>query len=197
MLGAAADALITYAKQKHIVGECREALELASEPGKATAESPFGMKALVVGRDPEMISIFSHLFRENSIETQKCFLESVAIDQLSSEKFEAVVLDFDHVGRCADILKSLPRPNKHVVVVAIASDSRAKEIASALGAAFIIERPLVPSQIRDLLRSVYGRMLHDRQAYFRLAADHLWIAAHNERLHPKRRLSSGCSGLGG
>jgi len=28
MLGAAADALITYAKQKHIVGECREALEL-------------------------------------------------------------------------------------------------------------------------------------------------------------------------
>lgn len=171
MLGAAAGALITYAKQKHIVGECREALELASEPGKATAESPFGMKALVVGRDPEMISIFSHLFRENSIETQKCFLESVAIDQLSSEKFEAVVLDFDHVGRCADILKSLPRPNKHVVVVAIASDSRAKEIASALGAAFIIERPLVPSQIRDLLRSVYGRMLHDRQAYFRLAVE--------------------------
>jgi hypothetical protein len=171
MLGAAAGALVTYAKQKHIVGECRTALELASEPGKATAESPFGMKALVVGRDPEMISIFSHLFRENSIEIKTCFLESVAIDQLSSEKFEAIVLDFDHVGGCADILKSLPRPNKDVVVVAIASDSRVKEIASALGVTFSIERPLVPSQIRDLLRSGYGRMLHDRQAYFRLAVE--------------------------
>src|SRR6266478_2776953 len=131
------------------------------------------MKALLVGCDPEIVGTFSHLFREVRIEVHECAFGPVAIDRLSSEKFEALVLDVDDVGGCADILKGLKgaRPNEHVVVFAVGSDSRANETASALGTAFIIERPLVPSQIRDLLRRVYGDMLHDRQAYFRLAVE--------------------------
>jgi DNA-binding response OmpR family regulator len=124
------------------------------------------MKALVVSRDPEMIGTFSALFHERNVETRECFLGSVAIDQLSSNKFEFVVLDFDQVPGCADIVRRLPRPDKYVVI-AVNTDRRDEEVASA-GQAFVIDRPLVPSQIRDLLTGVHGRMLHERQAYFRL-----------------------------
>jgi hypothetical protein len=117
-----------------------------------------------------MISIFSHLLGERGIQTQKYFLESIASGRLSSPEFDVVVLDLDHVGGCTEIAKSLPRPNKHLIV-AVASDSRAKEVASAVGAAFIVERPLIQSQIKELLGRVHGRMLHDRRGYFRLAVE--------------------------
>jgi CheY-like chemotaxis protein len=131
------------------------------------------MKALVVGGDPEMVDVFSQLFSELDIETDRCALESAAIDQLSSGKFEALVLDVDDVAGYANILERMKasRQNRNLLVFAVASDSRAQEAASASGDAFIIRRPLVASHIRDLLCREYGRMLRDSQAYFRLAVE--------------------------
>jgi len=134
------------------------------------------MNALVVARDIEVVSVFSHLFGGKGINTQKCVLESEALEKLSSEKFTAVVLDFDDVAECSNILRSLPRPNRNAVVFAIATQENAKRSASDLGASFLIQRPLVEEQIRGLLRQSYGRMLRDGQAYSRLAiALPVWI----------------------
>jgi hypothetical protein len=131
------------------------------------------MKALVLGADPEMIGIFAHLFCELDIETDRCVLESAAIDQLSCQKFEALILDADDVAESGDILKAVKevRQKHNLLVFAVAGDNRAEEAASAVGATFIIRRPLVPSHVKDLLRREYGRMLRDSQAYFRLAVE--------------------------
>jgi CheY-like chemotaxis protein len=141
LLGASAGALVTYAKQKQVIDECRKALELSLDHGDATTSDSgarFGMKSLIVGRDPEMIRIFSHLLHEKRIETYKCSLESAAIDRLSSDKFEVIVLDFDHVAGCAEILKNLPCSNQHVLVIAVATEGGTKETAARLGASFVI-----------------------------------------------------------
>ena len=173
MMGAAAGALVTYAKQKHVLAEYRKALELAVHEKKPPAESKagLGLKALIVGRDPEMIRIFSDVLRERGVEARKCVLESAALDQLSSEKFEALILDFDEIEGCPNILKSLPGPNKRVPVFAVASDSHKKQAASDLGTSFVVERPLALPQIRDFLRAAYGRILREGQSYFRLAVE--------------------------
>ena len=173
MMGAATGSLVTWLKQKHLVAECRNLFEQIREDREASAEanSSFGMKALVVSPDPEIINLFSGLFREKRIQTLNCSVVSDAANQLSSEKFEAIVLDCDRVEGCVDLLRSLPGPHKYVVIVAITTDNRKREDASRDGASFVIQRPLEPLEIQNLLRAAYGRMLRDLQAYFRLAVE--------------------------
>lgn len=171
LIGASAGALVTYSRCKHLLTRQREPLQSNKPSTPAEAKAHLGLKALIVGRDPEMISVFSAMFYEKSIEARKCFLESAALDQLSSEKYEAIVLDFDGVVDCGRILNSLPRPNEKVLVFAIASAPEKKEAASRAGATLVIERPVTPTKVRQILRVAYGRMLRDGQQYFRLAVE--------------------------
>jgi DNA-binding response OmpR family regulator len=176
-LGAATGSIIDYARHRHVINDCRKALHLSAAlyPNRSAIRIA-GLKALLVCRDPEMMAIFSHLLSEKRIESEECSLETAAIEKLSSEKYDAVVLDFEHLAGCAKILNNLPRPNQNALVIALAPRSGVKEIASQIGAGFIIERPLVPTQIRSLLNAAYGRILRDRQAYFRLAVElPVWI----------------------
>ena len=104
MLGTSVGALVTRIQYSHGLREAQKALEQRPEGNGGMASDSkdyLGMKALIVGRDPEMISICSHLFREKGVEARKCFLESDALDQLSSAKFQAMVLDCDEVDCCS------------------------------------------------------------------------------------------------
>lgn len=60
-------------------------------------------------------------------------LELSAVNRLSSEKVEALVLDVDHVA--GDIFKRMKEayPNEDMVVFAAAVDSPAKQTTSTLG----------------------------------------------------------------
>jgi PilZ domain len=174
-LGAVVGALLDHSRYRRMTASKRRGTLPASPDdlsASGDAKPHWGMKALVVTRDAEMVGIFSHLFRGVYMEVCKCISESDAVERLSSEKFEALVLDVDNVAESATILNALKetRPNNHLVVFAVASNEQAKETASAFPT-FNIERPLVPSRIRDLLARVHGRMLRDRQAYFRVAVE--------------------------
>jgi DNA-binding response OmpR family regulator len=171
LIGASAGALVTYSRCKPLLDRFREAPPASKASSPAQPKAHLGLKALIVGHDAEMISIFSAIFFEKSIEARKCFLESAAVDQLSSDKYEAIVLDFDEVQECTSILKNLPRPNEKALVIAVASDTEKKEAASRGGATLVVERPVTPARVRQLLRVAYGRMLRDGQQYFRLALE--------------------------
>ena len=58
-----------------------------------------------------------------------------------------------------------------MLVIAVATSGDMNQAASAGGASFIVERPLLPKRIRDLVRAAYGRMLRDGQTYFRMAVE--------------------------
>jgi len=172
MLGASAGSLVSYLYCRRAVGEYRKSIEGAfaefKRSGPTNAEHE--MKALIVCRDPETIGIFSHLFREVGVQTQTCESESHVLARLTSSKFEAVMMDFDGLSGCPDVIKSVRavRPNQDIALFAIASESQTKAAASTLSNTFVIERPLVLSEIRSLLRTLYGRMVRSSQAYFRM-----------------------------
>ncbi len=171
MIGASAGSLITWMRQGRMLAEYRRLVDQRS-PGSqmpADRQPRFGIKALVVSSDLKVINLFSTLFRERRIETLSCSLASDAQSQLSSEKFEALVLDCDRVEGCVDLLKNLPGPHKQVVVVAIATEVLQRKSASERSASLVVQRPLDIIEIRQLLRAAYGRMLRDLQTYFRLA----------------------------
>jgi hypothetical protein len=109
MLGASGGAFVMYLKYRQLFGLHRKALQVEppSTPAPPGSKSHLGLKALIVGHDPELVSIFSHAFRERGIEIQKCFSESTALEQLSSAKFQAAILDSEEMD-CASMLKNLP-----------------------------------------------------------------------------------------
>lgn len=171
MLGASGGAFLMYIRYQQLFGIRHKALpaEPPSTPVPVGSKSHLGLKALIVGHDPAAVSIFSDLFRERGIEIQKCFSESAALEQLSSAKFQAVIVDSDQID-CTGMLKNLPRPNERVLVIAIASQSNKAAVTDA-GISFVIERPLTAEQVREVLRVAYGRILRDGQQYFRLTAE--------------------------
>jgi CheY-like chemotaxis protein len=171
MLGASGGAFLMYIKYRQFFGIRHKTLpaEPASTPAPAGSKSHLGLKALIVGHDPEGTSVFSHVLRERGIEIQKCFSEAAALEQLASAKFQAVIVDSDEID-CAGMLKNLPRPNERVLVVAIASQSNKAAVTGA-GISFVIERPLTAEQVREVLRVAYGPILRDGQQYFRLTAE--------------------------
>jgi CheY-like chemotaxis protein len=170
MMGASGGAFVTYIKYRHLLGECRKALEFKPPSTLTSAESKsrLGLKALIVGHDPEMLGIFSHAFRERGVELQQCSSESAALEQLSSAKFQALIVDSDEIG--ANLPMDLPRPNERVLTIAVASDSNNAATTRA-GISFTVERPLRAEQVREVLRVAYGRILRDGQQYFRLTAE--------------------------
>ena len=172
IIGASAGSIVTYIRCRGALGEYRKAIKstFADLDGKERINTNYGMKALIVSGSRETIDISSGLFREVGIEAEYCDSKSQAIDRLTSEKFEALMLDFDNFSDCTEIVESVRgiRPNREIALFAIASEIDAKATALALGSNFVIERPLVPPHIRGLLRTVYGRMLRSSQAYFRL-----------------------------
>ena len=168
-LGASAGSLITHLMRRGpLLGYGKGAQALSRVIGESPATN-YRMKALVVCRSPEVVAIFSELLREICVQVEKCASVSQALSLLSSQKFEALVLDFDNLASCAEIARSVReiRPNQAITIFAIASEEQQKSQALAMGSTFVIEQPLVPEQIRNLLRTSYGRMLRSSQAYFR------------------------------
>ncbi len=186
LLGGAAGALVTLAKYKHVIAECRRATALCRQSLSASANGDaansldsgerFALKALVVSRDPLIDAIFSKLFRELRIEALHCTRQSEASDHLACEKFAAIVLDLHVPSNYSALLRDLPGPNKRALLIAVTNENHAKEALDNIQAGLVVQRPLVPAQIRALLHGMYGRMLRDEQAYFRLPIEiSVWI----------------------
>jgi hypothetical protein len=157
----------------HLTGNAPLIEQGAGDPsGGPDVRNNNRMKALMFTRDAAFAVILSRLFNELFVEAHDCSLESDVMNKLSSERFEVLVLDFDSVSECGKILQSARgiRPNQNVVVFAAGLSEQAKETAT-WDDILIIERPLVPQQIRNLLRAAYGRMLRNSQVYFRLTVE--------------------------
>jgi DNA-binding response OmpR family regulator len=172
VVGSASGALLTHFKQKPGRDYLRRLLKRARSLSYRPADDIecFAMKALVITHDREIIRVLSTVFREKRISIQECSFDS-AVALLSADKFAAIVLDFDQISGCVNVIEHLPGANKRIVVFAIASDSISKAIASRLEANCVIERPLQLERMRELLAKSYGRMLRDSQVYFRLAIE--------------------------
>ncbi len=133
--------------------------------------SPSEIRALVVTLDPWLGKTFDDLSREFGILAQASSSRG-ALEELSREKFEALLMDFDTVADTAPILATLRGvpSNKAAVVLAVATGSERKMRAFSAGANFVLERPLEINEVRRTLGAAYGLMQGERRRYFRCAA---------------------------
>lgn len=171
MVGASAGSALSYLHWRTALQRYRKSIESACAEFdlRERGDVNHRMKALLLCRIPETVGIVSHLFGEVGVETQTCESEPQALARLTSSKFEALVVDYDEIANWPEVVKKIRavRPNQDLPLFAIASEGPAKAAALNLGNTLVIERPLILSDIRTLLRSVYGRMVRSSQTYFR------------------------------
>jgi DNA-binding response OmpR family regulator len=152
------------------------------------------MKALIVGTNSATADILSHMFAEKRIATSQALSTSRALEQLSREKFEAILLDCESIPDCPDILTKLPRPNKSAFVIALASNEKRNVVESE--ASVVVEGPLASEEIRSVLDQAYDRMLRDSQSYFRLrVAIPVWVRRESGTVLQCRTLNISQTGL--
>jgi DNA-binding NarL/FixJ family response regulator len=171
MLGASAGSIVSYIK---LTNQFRTELGLSSStPRLFPPEVPHDtvhFRGLLLSCDTEVIAMFSRLLRESNIYIHTCKEPAIAIEQLRSSKFDVLILDFDQLQDCSEVLKTVQgiQPNHDIVVFALASGKRASATSLELGGTFVVQRPVLPDQIRDLLHTACGRIMRSAQASFRL-----------------------------
>jgi DNA-binding response OmpR family regulator len=130
-----------------------------------------GLRALMVTSDPWLTSHFAEIAREVGIEAYMSSGNAGIPDELSSGKFEGVLLDFDVVPESMAVLNAVrkSRSNENAVVFAVATDALQRHIALKNGANILLERPLDGKQLRRALYAAYDQMVRERRRYFRCA----------------------------
>jgi hypothetical protein len=93
--------------------------------------------------------------------------------QLSSAKYEGLVLDCDTVPAALSVLGRVreSRPNKDAVVFAVATGADRRNQALQDGAHFLLQRPIESAEIKRTLHIAFDLMRGERRRYFRCAAD--------------------------
>jgi DNA-binding response OmpR family regulator len=129
------------------------------------------MRALLLTTDPLLVNTFTNVSQQLGIEAQATSDFGTISHQLSSSKYEALVLDFDTAAGLP-VLESVWRHRTHhsAVVFAVTSDADLRDRVLQSGAHFILRRPIESAQIRRTLDAAYDFMLGERRRYFRCVA---------------------------
>ena len=125
--------------------------------------------ALIVTRDPTVSGQISEVLREHALSVELSSDMSLALERLSRQKFEAVVVDSSLARQAPACVQQIRRSasNRTAVTFAITSDKDHTTRALAEGFGFVLERPLTDDAIRHTLRVAYGMIVRERRRYYR------------------------------
>jgi DNA-binding response OmpR family regulator len=131
------------------------------------------LHVLLLTADPALVAAFTDLSKEFHIETQSSQDCQDASAQLSREKYEGVVLDFDTIANARPVLASVreSRSNKNAIVFAVATNTTHMEQALQDRAHFLLRRPIDNTSMKQTLHAAYDLMEKERRRYFRVPAN--------------------------
>jgi len=130
------------------------------------------LDSLLVSSDPQVAHILRPALEKLSINLTACHEVQAGSQVLSSEKFDAVIVDCDDMEGGLDLLQRLRRgkSNKSSVAFAILNGTTTKQ-AFELGANFVLQKPLSPLSTMRCFSAALGFMERERRRYFRHAVD--------------------------
>ena len=125
----------------------------------------------MVTSDTWLTSHFAEIAKEVGIEAHAWAGNAGIPDELSSGKYEGVLLDFDVVPDAMAVLSAVrkSRSNENAVVFAVATDAPQRHTVLENGANVLLERPLDAKRLRRALYAGYDQMVRERRRYFRCA----------------------------
>jgi len=131
------------------------------------------LESLLLSRDQQAIAVLRPTLEKLSIALEVCRGARSGSEILSSEKFDAVIVDCDDLQGGLEVLQSLRRSasNRSSVAFAILNGKTTTRQAFDLGANFVLQKPLSPASAMRCFSAALGFMERERRRYFRHAVE--------------------------
>jgi CheY-like chemotaxis protein len=126
-------------------------------------------RALLVSADPEAAAVLTPVLQGFGLGLHTCGYGE-AIRELSEQKFDAVVVDFDDPARALLILQNAypSSPRKSTVTVALLRDQGKVRTAFGAGAHFVLYKPISPEHAQASLRAATVLIRRERRRSLRV-----------------------------
>jgi c-di-GMP-binding flagellar brake protein YcgR len=127
------------------------------------------LDSLLVSRDPQVISILRPALEKLAVEVEVCRGARSGNEILSTEKFDAVIVDCDDLHGGLDVLDGLRKSpsNKNSVTFAILNGRTTTFKAFEMGAKFVLQKPISHINALRCFSAALGFMMRERRRYFR------------------------------
>ena len=146
-----------------------------------------GLQSLLLCSDDSVVRVLRRVLTDLEIGVEHCTDVDSAIQRLTRQRFEAVIVDCTTQEIAAKILKgahSAPA-NKRAIAVAIIDGQSALKSAFQLGAHFVLFKPISLERTKASFRSVRALMKRERRRHSRIPVE-LSVNLHTE--NPSRTI---------
>src|SRR5438477_1239332 len=135
-----------------------------------------GLQCLLLSRDDKAVRVLRRVLSEIDVDVEHCSATDVAIQKITRQRFEAVIVDCDNPEVASSVLKgtrSAPA-NKRAVTVAVLEDLPTTDTQNALkhafemGAHFVLFKPISLERTRSSFRAVRALMKRERRRHARI-----------------------------
>jgi len=129
------------------------------------------LQALVLCSDDKIIRVLRRVLSDLEIDVELCTDADSAVRKLTRRRFEAVVVDCNDEDMAAQALKSVRSApcNKRSIAVAMIDGQKAVRSAFALGAHFVLYKPISAERARTSFRAARALMKCERRHNTRVA----------------------------
>src|SRR5579872_5715956 len=131
------------------------------------------LEALVVSRDPDTIRVLESALGKLDVAAEVCRRAEAGTEILSAKKFDAIIVDCDDLPGGIEVLKQVrkERSNKTSVTFAILNGLTDVRTVFQMGASFVLQKPITPTNALRSFHAAYGLMHRERRRYFRLPVE--------------------------
>ena len=129
------------------------------------------LQALVLCSDEKTTKVLRRILSDLEIAVEYCVDADSAVRKLTRRRFEAVVVDCNDEDMAAQVLKSVRSApcNKRSIAVAMIDGQKAVRSAFALGAHFVLYKPVTAERARTSFRAARALMKCERRRNTRVA----------------------------
>jgi len=134
-----------------------------------TIEIAMPLESLLLSRDTEVIYVIQQTMAKLAIDVEVCRGARSGAEIVFAEKFDAVLIDCDDLQDGLTVLKDLRKSpsNRSSIAFAIVNGTTSAHQAFALGATFVMQKPLSALNAMRCLSAGLGLMARERRRYFR------------------------------
>lgn len=127
------------------------------------------LESLLLTRDLDTIGVLLPALKKMSIDVEVCGGISSGQEILSTEKFDAVIVDCDDLDGGLGVIGSLRKTasNKNSVSFAILNGKTTTSQAFQLGANFVLQKPISTLNAMRCFRTALNFMVREQRRYFR------------------------------
>jgi CheY-like chemotaxis protein len=128
------------------------------------------LESLLVSRDPQVVGILRQTLEKFSIDLEVCEGANSGKEILSSEKFDAIVVDCDDLQGGLEMFETLRngQTNRTTIKFAILNGVTTTQKAFDLGANFVMQKPISVLNSMRCFTAAFGLMERERRRYFRM-----------------------------